>query len=117
MNWFSVLGFILIVSMLVLSIYQHEQVHVQINSKAGVESELRFALYEGYIPAVGVQRMNTPTKEISNYDALHLQNEIVNYNLLPSLIGIMGILLLGFLFIGERIGENGNYKCGECNKK
>jgi hypothetical protein len=62
-------------------------------------------LYDGWLPAVGVQRLNTPTKEISNYDALHLQNEIINYNLLPSLIGIMAILLLGFVYIGDRLGD------------
>jgi hypothetical protein len=101
-NWFFVFGIMLVVSMLGLSVFQHELVHSQINAKAGVESELKFVLYDGWLPAVGVQRLNAPTKEISNYDALHLQNEIINYNLFPSLIGIMAIMLLGFVYIGDR---------------
>jgi len=104
-NWFFVFGIVLVVSMLGLSVYQHELVHSMVNEKAGVESELKFALYDGWLPAVGVQRLNVPTKEISNYDSLHLQNEIINYNLLPSLIGIMSIMLLGFVYIGEKIGD------------
>lgn len=104
-NWFFLVGFGILIIVLGLSVFQHELVHTQINSKAGVESELRFGLYDGWLPAVGVQRLNTPTKEISNYDSLHLQNEIVNYNLLPSLIGIMAIMLLGFVYVGEKIGE------------
>ena len=104
-DYFFVFGIMLVVSMLGLSVFQHELVHTQINEKAGVESELKFALYDGWLPAVGVQRLNTPTKEISNYDALHLQNEIINYNLLPSLMGIMAILLLGFVYVGEKIGD------------
>ena len=91
--------------MLGLTIFQHELVHTMINNRAGVESEIKFALYDGWIPAVGVQRLNAPTKEISNYDALHLQNEIINYNLLPGLFGIMAILLLGFFYVGEKIGD------------
>ena len=80
-NWFFVFGIVLVVSMLGLSVFQHELVHSQINAKAGVESELKFVMYDGWIPAIGVQRLNAPTKEISNYDSLHLQNEIINYNL------------------------------------
>lgn len=104
-NWFFLVGFGILVVILGLSVFQHELVHTIINSKAGVESELRFGLYDGWLPAVGVQRLNTPTKEISNYNSLHLQNEIINYNLLPSLIGIMAMLLFGFLYIGEKIGS------------
>ena len=104
-NWFFVFGIVLVVSMLGLSVFQHELVHSQINEKAGVESELKLALYDGWIPAIGVQRLNAPTKEISNYDALHLQNEIINYNLFPSLIGIMVIMLIGFVYIGDRLGD------------
>ena len=104
-KWFFVFGSLVLVSMLGLTIFQHELVHTMINNRAGVESEIKFALYDGWIPAVGVQRLNAPTKEISNYDALHLQNEIVNYNLLPSLFGIMAILLLGFFYVGEKIGD------------
>lgn len=104
-DYFFVFGIMLVVSMLGLSVFQHELVHSQINERAGVESELKFVLYDGWLPAVGVQRLNTPIKEISNYDALHLQNEIINYNLLPSLMGIMAILLLGFVYVGEKIGD------------
>lgn len=104
-NWFFLVGFGILVVILGLSVFQHELVHTQINSKVGVESELRFGLYDGWLPAVGVQRLNTPTKEISNYDSLHLQNEIINYNLLPSLIGIMAIMLLGFVYVGEKVSD------------
>ena len=102
-DYFFVFGIVLVVSMLGLSVFQHELVHSQINEKAGVESELKFALYDGWMPAIGVQRLNQPTKEISNYDTLHLQNEIINYNLLPSLIGITMAILIGFFYIGEKI--------------
>ncbi len=101
---FFILGIFLILGFAMLGVWQHELVHTMINEKAGVESELRFALYDGYIPAVGVARLNAPTKEINNYDALHLQNEIVNYNLFAPLVGIMVLLLLGFAHVGERIG-------------
>lgn len=104
-NWFFLVGFGILVVILGLSVFQHELVHTQINSKVGVESELRFGLYDGWLPAIGVQRTGLPEKEISNYDSLHLQNEIINYNLLPSLIGIMAMLLFGFLYIGEKIGS------------
>ena len=102
-NWFILISFGILIIVLGFSVFQHKLVHSQINAKAGVESELKFGLYDGWIPAIGIQRLNAPTKEISNYDSLYLQNEIINYNLLPSLIGIMIIMLIGFFYIGEKI--------------
>ena len=102
-NWFILISFGILIIVLGFSIFQHELVHSQINAKAGVESELKFGLYDGWIPAIDIQRLNAPTKEISNYDALHLQNEIINYNLFPSLIGITMAILIGFFYIGEKI--------------
>jgi hypothetical protein len=67
---------------------------------------MKVFLKDGYLPAVGVQRLNASTKEISQYDALHLQNEIINYNLSTPLIGIIIMLFLGFFYIGEKVNKN-----------
>ena len=105
MSKFILIGFGILIAVLSLSIFQHELIHSMVNEKAGVESELVFIAYDGWLPAMGIQRLNAPTKEISNYDALQLQNEIINYNLFPSLIGIMVIMLLGFVYVGEKMGD------------
>ena len=104
-NGFFVTGMIVIVFIFGFSVFMHEQVHLINNDRVGVQSELKLALYDGWMPAVGVQRTGLPEREISNYEMVHLQNEIINYNLLPSLIGIMAMLLFGFLYIGEKIGS------------
>jgi hypothetical protein len=101
MNFFAV-GIALVLIFTLIGVWQHEMVHTMINEKAGVKSEFRVGLKDGYIPAVGIARLNTPTKEISNYDSLHLQNEIVNYNLFTPLIGIMILMVLGFAYMGEK---------------
>jgi hypothetical protein len=103
---FFTIGIVLILIFTLTGIWQHEMVHVMINEKAGVESEFRFALKDGFVPAVGIARLNAPTKEISEYDQLHIQNEIINYNLFTPLIGLMIIMVLGFAHIGEKVSKN-----------
>ena len=104
-KYFFIIGGILLFSICFISMWQHEQVHSIINNKAGVESEMIFTMYEGYVPDVGVQQLTGQTREIREVDKYHIQNEIINYNLFTPLIGIMIMLFLGFFYIGEKIGD------------
>ena len=102
---FLILAIFLMFSVLGISVFQHELVHVTINQKAGAESEMKVFLKDGYLPAVATIPLNEPTKEITEIEKLHLQNEIINYNLSTPLIGIIMMLFLGFLYIGEKVSK------------
>jgi len=81
-----------------LSLYQHEIAHVMINSKAGINSHVDFFAYNG-MPAIATIRDTDQTKDLSNLELAHSFNESIGYNLTPLLAGIMGILIIGFMAI------------------
>jgi hypothetical protein len=103
-NNFLIFGIFAIFLFSLSGMWQHEMIHTQINQTANVESKIVFSLKDDYIPAIGVARLNQPTKEITTYEALHIQNEIINYNLFTPLIGIMFMIFAGFVYMGEKIG-------------
>jgi hypothetical protein len=106
MNIIVLAGIMFFIGIMFFTVWQHEQVHVVINDYAGIESEPVLALKDGYIPAVGIKQTTQPTKEIKEHQKLHIQNEIINYNLTTPLFGIMAILIGGFLYLGEKVSKN-----------
>jgi len=99
---FFLIGFLILFSFMIMNVWMHEQVHVAINHHAGIDSEISVQLYQDWLPTLAVSKLNTPTKEIDIVNQLHLQNEIVNYNLVTPLFGIMFILILGFGYLGDK---------------
>jgi hypothetical protein len=103
--------------------YFHEMVHVITNDSVGIESETKFALYDGWLPAVGIQRIGLAKRDLNNYEVIHLQNEIINYNITPMLFGLMITMFLGFVYVGEKVQRKSNdflespHKNSEMGKK
>jgi len=104
-NLIVLFGLIFVLGIMIFSIWQHEQVHLKINEYAGIKSETIFEL-KGGLPVVGVIKTSEPTREIKTFEALHLQNEIINYNLTTPLLGIMVLMFGGFLYIGEKVNKH-----------
>lgn len=103
---FLIISLIIVLFFIFMSTWGHEFVHVLNNNSVGVESRIVFALYDGWIPTVGIQRIGFPKREISNFEMIHLQNEIIGYNLIPMLIGICIILIFGFVYLVEILKNN-----------
>jgi len=79
-----------------ISLYQHELAHVFFNDKYGLESEYFFDLPW----AIGVKTLGPQT---DNLKLMHSFNESISYNLVPLLSGIIGVLGMGFWYLGGKI--------------
>jgi len=93
--FFFTFVFLLIGSM-TISIAQHEMAHKMFNDKFGLQSEYFFDLPWG----VGVKTFG---EESDALKVLHGMNEVISYNLTPYLVGIIGIIGMGFWFLGMKI--------------
>lgn len=91
---FSILFFIAVLGNFFVGSYLHEDIHRQIFRDYGVESEIGFNLISGYTKPVenytGLSR-----EEIRNMNKLHIQNEIVTYNLQQ----YYSLIAIGFFII------------------
>lgn len=100
---FFVFGFILLVGLFIGTIVYHESVHVMANDKVGFDSEFKVMLWKGVVPAVAIQSSGEFEKDLTNYEMIQLQNEVVNYNVIPVLFGIMMVLIMGFSEVLKRM--------------
>jgi len=105
MKAFFVLATLTLVLCLGLSLYQHELVHVAVNNKVGFDSRIEFMVHDN-MPVLATIREGTQTKELSNLELAHSFNESISYNLTPLLTGIMGILVIGFMAILNKMEVN-----------
>lgn len=80
----------------VIGLYGHEQVHILVNNQTGQNSTLKFGLYDGWLPAIGVEKTGAVESDLTNAELAHSFNESINYNLTPLLFGIMMVLIMGF---------------------
>jgi hypothetical protein len=103
MNWFVLVGVIIMALSLGVSFFQHELVHVNNAEKEGIDSYITF------LPdklAIATVRIETGTKVLSKEGVLaNSINEAVAYNLTPLFVGIMGVMFLGFFYIGKVVGD------------
>ena len=91
------LFFILVV--LAGTLWMHEMVHVQINRFDKIDSYFTFVPERIAFTTIAEQPI--PKESYS----MHAMNEAITYTVLPLALGIMGILVIGFVYLGEKIGK------------
>lgn len=99
---FFIIGLVLLIALFGITTFSHEQVHVLANERVGLDSKPVVTLYEGWLPAVGIEYSGLIERDLTNYDLIQLQNEVVNYNVTPVLFGIMMVLIMGFSEVLKR---------------
>jgi len=94
MNRAIALPLIMLALLFMVSVYQHEAVHVLINNQFGVESHMGLTWYGAYTrPDVEDIRTLSPDLQLARV-SLHQANEIYTYNSLPWHVAITFFLMV-----------------------